>query len=45
MRIKNTELEPLLKYDVFHKYTVIDGRLEHIEAINHNPSFIDFPTD
>lgn len=43
-RIKNTDPSPLLSY-AQHKYTVVDGKIDHSIAVNHNPTYVDFAAE
>ena len=35
--MKNTDLMPPVPYDVSHKYTIIDGKIDNYKVIPNNP--------
>ncbi|CAK89738.1 unnamed protein product (macronuclear) [Paramecium tetraurelia] len=43
--MKNTDLMPSVPYDVSHKYTIIDGKVDNYKVLPNNPQMIDFPAN
>lgn len=34
-----------MKYDTYHKYTLVEGKVEQTIKIERNPAYIDFPSN
>ncbi|CAK87360.1 unnamed protein product (macronuclear) [Paramecium tetraurelia] len=44
-RMKNSDLMPSVPYDVSHKYTIIDGKIDNYKVLPNNPQMVDFPAN